>query len=511
MSGMFPSVFCFLSVVIVHCAGDLLISDLEKNKHLLVSEDLTLKRIIDNKCDGPIFKTAKARKSNDGLVIYNLHLKEITLFNVTKEGKVSESGKIAMNGRGLIDDFDVQPSGDFVAITDRKKVYLYSQAESELTELFELSEHTVNVLIHPTKRIIYYSTCSKGSYIVNAYDVESKTKTPYLVPFCLNQISFNPEENVIWANSRNRIVTLNLNNKEVVFISSRKEQPFLFATSFDDIYLMAFDAKIIYRLIKNPKPQKQSDLSDFKIEPVISYMKAKTPVLFNIEESFIELFDEDFAKTGKTINLEIEKKPIKSIRSTMGDGSTTFYWIHDSNEGVLQFAKVDHNDNNVVARDKFHFQTKESREIIDFDIEGSTFYLAIEDKIFKGVTDVSKLHQDIRHSSTTLHGPIKAVEIQQKKKKLFVSHCEAFEHKLIKFPLKSQDGQPLFNIPLCPEKILSVESDYDEEATNFILSTTTGLYRFDSEDEYEQIYGAIFVRSFLASKDYVYFVSKIDG
>lgn len=60
--------------------------------------------------------------------------------------------------------------------------------------------------------------------------------------------------------------------------------------------------------------------------------------MFNIEESFIELYDENFAKTGKTINLEIEKKTIKSIKSvksirgTVDEGSTTFYWIHDSNE-----------------------------------------------------------------------------------------------------------------------------------------------------------------------------------
>lgn len=67
------------------------------------------------------------------------------------------------------------------------------------------------------------------------------------------------------------------------------------------------------------------------------------------------------------------------------------------------------NDNELIKAD-------ESKEIIDFDVEGSTFYLAVEDKIFEGVTDVSKLHQNTQHSSPTLNEPLKAVEIQQKQK-----------------------------------------------------------------------------------------------
>ena len=80
--------------------------------------------------------------------------------------------------------------------------------------------------------------------------------------------------------------------------------------------------------------------------------------MFNIEEGVIELLDENFAKTRKSINLEIEKKAIKSIRSTMDDGSTTFYWIHDLNEGMVEYAKVNHNDNAVIGRNKFHFESK---------------------------------------------------------------------------------------------------------------------------------------------------------
>ena len=58
----------------------------------------------------------------------------------------------------------------------------------------------------------------------------------------------------------------------------------------------------------------------------------------------------------------------------------------------------------------------ESKEIIDFDIDRPTFYLAIDQKIFEGVTDGSKLHQSIQHPSASLGGPVKAVEVQQKQK-----------------------------------------------------------------------------------------------
>lgn len=51
-------------------------------------------------------------------------------------------------------------------------------------------------------------------------------------------------------------------------------------------------------------------------------------------------------------------------------------------------------------------------------------------------------------------------------RKLFVSHCEAFDHKLMKYPLNAQDGKTVLNIPLCPGKIFSVESDYNEQGGN---------------------------------------------
>ena len=49
-------------------------------------------------------------------------------------------------------------------------------------------------------------------------------------------------ENVIWGSTRNHIITLDLSNRVVVIISSRKEQPFFFASGSDSIYLMELDA-----------------------------------------------------------------------------------------------------------------------------------------------------------------------------------------------------------------------------------------------------------------------------
>ena len=52
---------------------------------------------------------------------------------------------------------------------------------------------------------------------------------------------------------------------------------------------------------------------------------------------------------------------------------------------------------------------------------------------------------------------------------------------------------------------------YLKSANNFILSTATGLYSFESLEEYEQIYSGQNITSFLPAEDYVYFVSNIDG
>ena len=67
-----------------------------------------------------------------------------------------------------------------------------------------------------------------------------------------------------------------------------------------------------------------------------------TPVLFNVDEGFIEILDDQFAKTTDKIKVDIPNKTIKSIRSINNDTSTIFFWIHDPNEGEVEYVQISH-------------------------------------------------------------------------------------------------------------------------------------------------------------------------
>ena len=71
---------------------------------------------------------------------------------------VDKNGLILFFLTGRINAFDVRPSGKFVVMSSENKfLYSFSQEDNKLSKLLESDYFIVDVLIHPTKRLILRS------------------------------------------------------------------------------------------------------------------------------------------------------------------------------------------------------------------------------------------------------------------------------------------------------------------------------------------------------------------
>ena len=66
--------------------------------------------------------------------------------------------------------------------------------------------------------------------------------------------------------------------------------------------------------------------------------------------------DPNFEKVINKIEIKVNAEPIKSLRIIGDDKSTTFFWIHDSNKGKVEYAHVV--NNHVEKRDSFEVPSK---------------------------------------------------------------------------------------------------------------------------------------------------------
>ena len=83
---------------------DLVISDVKSNKHMIVNEDLKLITEFDFKFNG---RSRKVRKTENGVVVYDLEDAEIRLHKVSKDGIVSEIGTISINQNGELQTINI--------------------------------------------------------------------------------------------------------------------------------------------------------------------------------------------------------------------------------------------------------------------------------------------------------------------------------------------------------------------------------------------------------------------